>query len=230
MPNVVGVGGLVGTIVAMAVTAVTAGAPAGVAAQGAEGGRAGPRSVLPRAEEIALARSAAPPEVSAGATVLVWGGSAWETAVEGANGATCYVGRSWPESIEPHCFDAEGSRTILPMHLRRTELLHAGRTPAEIEAVLAEGLRTGVFTLPTRPATSYMMSGGQQLISDDGRPVGRWRPHLMIYYPGLTVDDVGGANGTVVVVDPGTPRSNLMIPVEAFVEPEQPGRASPGGG
>src|SRR5690606_27331967 len=33
------------------------------------------------------------------------------------------------------------------------------------------------------PVTSYMMSAEQQLISDDGRPVGVWRPHIMIYYP-----------------------------------------------
>ena len=98
-------GGMAGA--ALAFVAVS-----GAHAQSVEGGRAGPRAVMDRATEIALARSAAPPAVSDDATVLVWTGEGFETALHGANGVTCYVARSWPESIEPHCFDEEGSRTM----------------------------------------------------------------------------------------------------------------------
>jgi hypothetical protein len=190
-------------------------------AQSNGAGRAGPRPVLPRTEEIALARSAAPGAVSDDATVVVWAGADWQVAAEGSNGVTCYVGRSWPESLEPHCFDEEGSRTILPIHLLETRMLHEGRSRAEIDAAVAEGLRSGELRLPTRPAMSYMMSAGQRLVSDDGRAVGAWQPHLMIYVPYISAEDLG--LGTVpsldaaVVVDPGTPFANIMVVVRDHV-------------
>lgn len=204
----------VGAVAALAVAQPGAG-------QSREAGSAGPRSVLPRDREIALARSAAPAAVSAEATVLAWNGHDFEVAVEGINGVTCYVGRSRVESVEPHCFDEEGARTILPIHLLETRMLHEGRSPEEIDAAVAEGLRSGALRLPKRPAMSYMMSAGQQLISDDGRPVGAWESHLMIYYPYLTQEDLGlGAvpsTEAAIVVDPGTPFSNIMIVLKAHV-------------
>jgi hypothetical protein len=184
-------------------------------AQTIEGGKGGPRSTIDRTLEIELALSAAPPAVSDSAAVFVWTDGDFEQARAGSNGVTCYVARSWPDSLEPHCFDEEGSRTILPVHMRQMEMWHEGRDAAEIDAEIAEGLRSGRFRLPTRPAMSYMMSAGQRLVSDDGRAVGAWEPHLMIYYPWLTPDDLGlgpiPSLGTAIVVDPGTPFSNIMI-------------------
>lgn len=210
-----------------AVVVMAAGQP--VAGQSREAGSAGPRSVLPRGREVALARSAAPAAVSADATVLAWNGSDFEVAVEG-DGVTCYVGRSRVDSLEPHCFDEEGARTILPIHLLETRLLHEGRTSEEIDAAVGEGLRSGALRLPRRPAMSYMMSAGQQLISDDGRPVGAWESHLMIYYPYLTQEDLGlGAvpsTEAAVVVDPGTPFSNIMIVLKAHVPVTEAGASS----
>jgi hypothetical protein len=193
-----------------------------LAAQSDGAGRAGPRETLPRQIEVDLARSAAPRAVSDEATVLVWSDGTFEVAHEGSNGATCYVARSWPESLEPHCFDEEGSRTILPMHVRRLELQHEGRSEEEIDAEIAEGLRTGDFRLPSRPVMSYMMSAAQNLISDEGQRAGAWRPHLMIYYPYLTQEALalGPAPSTAaaIVVDAGTPLSNIMVVVQAFAE------------
>ena len=181
-----------------------------LSAQSVEGGRAGERAVLERSLEMDLARSAAPPTVSEEATVLLWNGRGFDVGHEGSNGVTCYVARSWPDSLEPHCFDEEGARTILPIHLRQMELWHQGKSGDQIEAAITEGLRTGEFRLPIRPAMSYMMSAAQQLISDEGQPAGAWRPHLMIYFPYLTEEGIGvsGAPSTeaAMIVDPGTPR------------------------
>ena len=65
-------------------------------------GRVGPRKTLPRAEEIALARSAAPASVSDSASVWVFTDTGYVLAERGSNGNACYVSRSWPTSIEPH--------------------------------------------------------------------------------------------------------------------------------
>ena len=195
--------------------------PAAAVAQSETASRTGPRAVLPRAQEIALARSAAPAEVSGAATVLVWDGDDFDVAERGANGVTCYVARSWVHSLEPHCFDVEGSETILPIHILELRLQVEGMDEAAIDAEIERRIASGALRLPARPVMSYMMSAGQQLIGDDGTPVGAWRPHLMIYYPYLTSDALGlGATPSMeaaVVVDPGTPFSNLMVVVNDFV-------------
>lgn len=53
--------------------------------------------------------------------------SGFVVADSGASGVTCVVNRSWPQSLEPHCYDEEGAASVLPMELRRTELSAASR-------------------------------------------------------------------------------------------------------
>lgn len=192
-----------------------------VSAQAAGAGRPGPRPLLPRAEEIALARSAAPASISAAARIYVFSHQGWVVADSGSSDVVCLVSRSWPAALEPECFDAEAAASIMPMEMRRTELLHRG-TPADaVEREIASGLMDGTFRLPNRLAVAYMMSAGQRLISDVGKPAGNWRPHLMIYYPFLTNQQVGhhGEPGLEagLVVDPGKPTANLMVIVPEFV-------------
>jgi hypothetical protein len=192
-------------------------------AQSAGAGRAGPRALLPREREIALARSAAPPAVSRDATVMVFTGRGFEVVERGTGGVTCVVNRSHPRSLEPHCFDAEASATILPMELRRTELLIEGKSAEEIDREIAAGLLSGKYRLPRRPAMSYMMSSEQVLYSDEGSNVGRWKPHLMIYYPHLTSADLGlpsqSSTEAATVVDEGRALSNIMIVLKDFASP-----------
>jgi hypothetical protein len=207
---------------AIAVAVLVAGDP--LAAQSKDAGQSGRRQLLPRHEEVALARSAAPRAVSKGATIWVLTDTAYVVAERGTSGVACYVARGWIESIEPHCFDAEGAATIMPMEMRRIELRHRGRSGEEVEREIAIGLASGRYRTPRRPALTWMLSGAQRLVSDDGKPVGKWRPHLMIYYPYLTAAELGlgGApdfNGAVLV-DGGMPTSNLMIVTSDFVQPD----------
>lgn len=176
--------------------------------------------MLSRAEEIALARSAAPRAVSDSATIWVLTDSAYVVAVRGSSGAACYVSRDWIASIEPHCFDPEGAATIMPMHMHRVAMLHRGSSKADADRAVADGLAAGRFRLPRRPAMSYMMSAEQKLIAPNGSPAGAWRPHLMIYYPYLTSADVGfrgAGDGMISVVDPSLPVANIMVVVPEFV-------------
>ena len=147
----------------------------------------------------------------------------FEVAVRGISDVTCVVNRSHPRSLEPHCFDAEASATILPMELRRTELLREGKSGEEIDQEIAAGLLSGRYRLPRRPAMSYMMSPEQVLYNDEGRKVGRWQPHLMIYYPHLTSADLGlsgePSTAAAMVVDEGRAVSNIMIVVKEFASP-----------
>ena len=196
-------------------------APAGAQSFGT--GQSGRRPLLPRAREIALAKSAAPPAVSDSATIYVLGEREFELAVRGSNGNACYVSRSWIESLEPHCFDAEGAATVMQLEMRRVALLHQVRTLADVDREIADGLASGRFRLPRRPALSYMMSAEQRLVGDDGRAVGNWRPHLMLYVPYITAAELGlGAapdTRTAIVNDDGKPLANIMIVLRDFVQP-----------
>jgi hypothetical protein len=179
--------------------------------------------LLERSWEVALARSAAPADVSADATVLVLARGGYVLAEEGGSGVTCIVDRSDPRALEPHCYDPEGSETILRIRLREAELREQGLSAQEIEADVNEGIRTGRLRLPARPAMSYMMSAGQVLYNE-GQRVGAWKPHLMIYVPYLTASDLGlgGAPSTVAatVFEAGTALASIVIAVETFIEPK----------
>jgi hypothetical protein len=70
---------------------------------------------------------------------------------------------------------------------------------------------------------TYMMSSAQVLYDDDGKHVGRWRPHLMIYYPYLSGTALGLAATpdmrVGMVSEEGTPGSCLILIMPGFVDP-----------
>jgi len=147
-----------------------------------------------RNAEIALARSAAPESISRGATILVLGRHGYETAVEGKNGFVCAVERGWmgpfdgkfaanfwnPKVRGPLCFNPPAARSILPITYKRTEMILAGKSKAQI--IDAFKAAYGKKELPSLEpgAMSYMMSKDQYL-TDGGDH--RWMAHLMFYTP-----------------------------------------------
>jgi len=102
-----------------------------------------------RGSEIALARSAAPESISRDAEVLVLGRHGYETAIKGTNGFVCLVERSWtapiddpgfwnPKGRAPICLNAAAARSYLPRTIKKTDLILAGRTKAQmVEAIAA---------------------------------------------------------------------------------------------
>lgn len=209
-------------VIVAAMLVLTA-AATGLAAQAAGAGQSGRRALLPREREIALARSAAPPSVSADARVLVLTDSGYVEGAAGTNGVTCLVNRAWLASLEPECFDAEAAATVMLAEIYRTEQYHRGRSTEEVAREVNARLGDGRLRLPRRPALVYMMSSGQQLIADDGRAVGSWRPHLMLSVPYLTNADLGLPDAPEMragfVSDSGKPWATLIIPLRDFVDP-----------
>ncbi len=194
-------------------------AVAPAAAQNSDTLRAGRRQLLPRAQEIALARSAAPPSVSDSATIWVLGDTSYAVAVRGSNGNACFVGRDWMDSITPECFDSEGAATVLQMERMHVELLHRGRSERQAQQAIGDALREGRLRPPRRPALCYMMSPNQWLITEQRHVEGHWHPHLMVFYPYLTSADVGlGAGGSdnAGLLWEGTPWSSFIVIVPAF--------------
>jgi hypothetical protein len=164
-----------------------------------------PYLMADRNAEIALARSAAPPSISADATVLVLTRHGYETASEGKNGWVCLVDRSWsggfhdpgfwtPKVRGPGCFNPPAVRSILPTTLKRAEMVLAGRSKAEIASAIKTALEKKELPALEPGAMCYMMSHDQRL----GDGSGPWVPHLMFYVPQMDTAAWGSDQ-------PGTP-------------------------
>lgn len=179
--------------------------------------------LMERNAEIALARSAAPESISQDAEVMVLGRHGYETVVKGKNGFVCLVQRSWsagiedpdfwnPKSRAPNCFNAPAARFNVPLTIKRTQLILAGRSKAEMfEGVKAAFDKKELPTLESG-AMCYMLSRQGYLNDRDGR----WRPHLMFFAP-LTDPKAWGANlpGSQIIglTDPEDGLTVFLVPV-----------------
>lgn len=164
--------------------------------------------------EIALARSAAPASISNEAGVMVLRQAGYTTAVKGSNGFVCLVERSWanttdnpefwnPKVRAPHCFNAAAASTFLPFYLKKSKLVLAGKSRAEVAAAMATALEKKELP-PLAPGTVVYMMSKQQYLNDSGKS---WHPHVMFYVSG-DAEKSWGANL------PGSP-------VMAAYDPEQ---------
>ena len=182
-----------------------------------------------RDAEIALARSAAPPSISSDATVMVLGKHGYETAVEGKNGFVCVVERAWMGAFDspefwnaknrgPSCFNPQAARSVLPITLKRTELVLAGSTKTQIMDGIKAAFQNKELPALEPGAMAYMLSK-QGRLNDSA---GHWVPHLMFYVP-VTDAMTWGADkaGSPVLTNPhfnGAPEpvTEFMIPVSEW--------------
>jgi hypothetical protein len=153
-----------------------------------------------RNAEIALARSAAPEAISSEAKILVLGWRGYETADEGKNGFVCMVERSWmlpfdsaefwnPKVRAPLCFNPAAAQSILPLTFKRTEMVLAGLSKAQMIDSIKAGFHNKELPAPEPGAMCYMMSRAGYLNDALGHHV----PHLMFYFP-LTDKSSWGAD------------------------------------
>lgn len=143
--------------------------------------------LMDRTAEIALARSAAPESISRDAEVLVLGRHGFKTAVKGKNGFVCIVERSWtsapdtdfwnPKVRTPICYNAAAARSILLPNIKRTDLILAGRTKAQVDKDIVAAVDEKELPAMEPGAMCYMMS--KQGYGGDS--VKHWPPHLMFY-------------------------------------------------
>ena len=144
--------------------------------------------LMDRTAEIALARSAAPESISRDSEVLVLGRHGFETAVKGKNGFVCIVERSWtsapdpdfwnPKVRTPICYNAPAAHSILLRNIKRTGLILAGRTKAQVDEAIVAAVNKKELLAPESGAMCFMMS--KQGYGGDS--VEHWPPHLMFYY------------------------------------------------
>jgi hypothetical protein len=186
--------------------------------------------LMSRDAEVALASSAAPPNISGRATIKVLTEAGYQVAREGNNGFVCIVMRGWaaptytPAQFRdlvydtrvqaPICFDPAASRTVMPYYELRSTLGMQGKTPDQI----AEGVQAAYARgeLPKRDGVTfaYMWSADQHL----GPGIGHWHPHMMVFAPYYENSMLGGNElGSAlpqVTDDARTPFTVVIIPVD----------------
>lgn len=170
-------------------------------------------ATTPAAVQIALAESAGPP-VAADAAIYVLGPKGYTLARHGANGFTCLVSRERPDTLEPECFDATGTASVVPVRIFIEEQRAAGAAEERITAMVEAGYREGRFKAPARAGLVYMLSPHNYVFDPERKAIVHFPGHLMFYAPNATQKDVGSGPGAPYIVAPGTPHA-LMIVVPA---------------
>jgi hypothetical protein len=170
---------------------------------------------MPRDQQISIALSAGPSEVRDKATVYVLGSNGYEKAREGTNGVSCLVGRHFVKptetTIEPTCYDAEGSRTLLLADLYGEELRSKGTSEADIKTNIANGYKDGRFKAPSKPGVEYMLSSDNRLGPTASGGTVNFPGHFMFYAPYLTGKDLGYDSTAPFLVQPGMPSARMVV-------------------
>jgi hypothetical protein len=182
--------------------------------------------LMGRAQEIALARSAAPNSISKAATILVLTRSGYETAVTGSNGFVCWVARSfagapdWPERWNPkiraaECQNPQAARSVMPFAKLSTAMVLAGRTTPEIIDRIKTALRTREIPPLESGAMSYMMSKSSYLTDEGDHDM----PHLMFFVAvkdaadwGANAPDTPVIGGNYWFITPGHEAESAGLP------------------
>jgi hypothetical protein len=168
--------------------------------------------------EVALARSAAPASISDAAEVMTLRRDGYATAVKGSNGFVCIVERSWakpsddaeywnPKIRAPHCFNPAAATTFLPIYLKKTKLVLAGKSKAQILAATTSAFEDKELPALAPGAMIYMMSK-QQYLNDDGKS---WHPHLMFLVSGDAAKSWGANLTGSPVIAANDPEERVTI-------------------
>jgi hypothetical protein len=181
--------------------------------------------LMDRQAEIALARSAAPSSISAGATVLVFTSHGYETAVNGTNGWVCLIERSWnanyrdtefwnPKERGPDCLNPPAARTEIPYVLKQAQWALAGLSAQQIMERTKAAEADGTL-LPPEPGAFGLMLSKEGYLNHARGP---WQPHVMLFVARNQVASWGtlvnnAANSPVDSVDRTGESTLIMIPV-----------------
>jgi|SRR5579862_3953326 len=163
--------------------------------------------------QVSLARSAGP-GVSAAATIYVLTETGYAKFRDGTNGFSCLIERQRVDTIEPECFDREGTATTLKARLFVEEERAKGKTEAQIRTDVGTAYESGRFIAPRKPGLVYMMSPYNYVLDPDSGRIIHFPGHLMFYAPYATAEDVGVDPDAPYLVNPGRPDA-LMIVVPA---------------
>lgn len=174
--------------------------------------------LMPRDDEISLARSAAPKSISKDAAILVFTNAGYQGAVKGTNGFVCMVARSWsagfgdpdfwnPKVRAPICYNATAAASQVPETIKRTEVALAGGSEFEIRDALEAAIKSGKLPLAKAGSVAYMMSKETYF----SHHAGHWLPHLMFFVPETQPESWGAGLPGSPVLGVNNPDEHLTV-------------------
>ena len=159
---------------------------------------------MPQPLEVRFALSALPPHLREGATTYVLDPAAgYVLAQRGTNGFSCIVMRTewaWPQLAfrddiyVPICYDAEGSRKMLPVWMDAARMRATGLTPRQVYGGIMSKFSDGTYRRPARTGISYMTTPLMRSYPapDATEVMTMSLPHYMFYAPNVKDVDIGG--------------------------------------
>ena len=165
----------------------------------------------PRDVQIRIAKSAAPKEIADKADIYILGKNGYELAAKGSNGFTCAVERERVDTMEPECYDREGSRTTFKVRSFVEAQRAKGVSEEKMEKAVEAGYKLGRFKSPAKPGIVYMLSDSNFVFDPDSKQVIHFPGHLMFYAPFATAETVGSGAGAPYIVHPGKPDALLIV-------------------
>lgn len=151
-----------------------------------------PLPVLTQAEEVRLAESAAPRQISSRATVLVHGPDGLTEVRRGTNGYVCFIewfvraGTMWPV-----CYEPELARVQVALNSALERLRAKGRTEESFTA--ARDSILSVVEPPRAGGLSYRLSPDMWTNGPNGRRGGPWM--ILVTAPNAKVEQLGFDTG-----------------------------------
>ena len=155
---------------------------------------------MPPTLETQFALSAVPPGLRDRATVhLLDPEKGYHLSRQGTSGVTCIVERTAWELSDfrndlyiPLCYDAVGTKTYLKVIMDAAALRAQGISPAALKAEIEKRYRDKTYDVPEKAGLSYMVAPIFRTVGPpDMRVHTMFMPHVMVYAPYITNDDIG---------------------------------------
>ena len=152
--------------------------------------------LMPQDEKIRLALEAGPEHLRADASEYVLRTDGYHKVRSGTNGFTCLVNRdgnqTGDDDLKPTCWDAEGSRTIVPVMLQVRKLTARSASAEEIKRKIEAGFASGKFASPHKTGIAYMLGGDLHFDPETEQNSKTPSPaRSMLYAPGVSNVDIG---------------------------------------
>ncbi len=173
-------------------------AAAFIAAQACAAGTA--LDPMPKDLEARFALSALPAALRKDATVyLLDPGKGYVLSRQGTSGLACLVERTvweWAEHRDdvfiPLCYDAAGTASYLKVIMDTAAMRAQGMDAPALKTEIEGRYKSGTYAAPKKPGLSYMVAPVMRALGPpDMKMHTMSMPHLMIYAPGATNEDIG---------------------------------------
>ena len=157
---------------------------------------------MPTKLETQFALSALPPALRDQATVyLLDPKKGYQLSRRGRSGVTCLVERTAWELADlrddiyiPLCYDAVGTETYLRVIMDAATLRIQGMSAVALKAEIESRWRNKTYKLPEKAGLSYMLAPVFRTVGPPDLKVHtNPMPHVMVYAPNITNEDIGAA-------------------------------------